>query len=199
MHRLLVASSFALLGTACAHAPAPACPHPPQSAATQAVASTPPAFGFADPAAFQEAEPLALYNVRWMLLSGDSGALVEMARELHPFTLGRWECALSAESASDTFGAGRAEVKRTRRVACTHPTGLTMQTELACGFAMPARPGDGSPRAARREARIALGDAPSMTLACEPFATERLSLKQADKDAVAEVCLRDATVATCAP
>ena len=175
------------------------CPRPASEASATAVTSPPPALGFADPQSLSEAEPLALYDVRWLLLAGESGALTEAQPALHSFTLGHWECALSAEEAQDTFTGGHAQVQRQRRIACTHPTGLTMQSELSCRFAMPARAVDGSPRMARREARIALGDAPPLTLACEPFATEQLELVRGAREPVAKVCVRDGSVAPCSP
>ena len=198
MHRSVLVSALAWLA-GCAHAPAPACPKPESPPSGSAVSSPPPALGFADPAALAEAEPLALYDLRWTLLAGDSGAIAEVPSTPHSFTLGRWECALSAEQASDAFESGHARVRRERRVACTHQTGLTMQTELRCGFDMPARPAEGSPRLARRETHIALGDAPAFTLACEPFATDRLSLMQGAHEPLADVCLVQGAVGACQP
>ena len=194
----LLVSAFACL-SACAHAPAPVCPKPESKPSATAAAGTPPALGFADPGALAESEPLALYDLRWTLLAGDSGAVSEVPTAPHSFTLGRWECALSAEQASDAFESGHARVRRERRVACTHPTGLTMQTELRCGFEMPARPAEGSPRLARRETHITLGDAPAFTLACEPTPADRLSLVQGAHEPLAEVCLAQGAVVACTP
>jgi hypothetical protein len=191
---LSVSLLFATLG--CAHAAPAACPKPSAPGAPPGAAA-PAAFGFADARAFGTPEALALYDVKWMLLTGDSGALTESPVGLHSFTLGKWECALGAEQSDDALTDDRASVRRTRKLVCTHATGITMLTEVACAYAMPSRPADGSPRQARRETKVDLGDAPSVTLACEPTPTERLALYQGERQRVAEACLGNDKLVAC--
>jgi hypothetical protein len=192
--------SFTLLVATlgCAHAAPASCPKPTTPSAP-AGAAAPVAFGFADARAFATPEALTLYEVKWMLLTGDSGALVEIPAGLHAFTLGKWECALGAEQSNDALADDRASVQRARKLVCTHATGITMMTEVGCAYAIPSRPADGSPRLARRETQVDLGDAPSVTLACEPSATQRLSLYQGERQSVAEACLSGERVVACTP
>jgi hypothetical protein len=196
MQRIVLACGFAsLLG--CAHPAAPTCPRMDAQTCASEPPRIPEALGFADPESLNESEPLALYDVRWMVLAGESGVLTEVPPALHSFTLGRWECALSAEDANDQFVNGHAQVARTRRIACTHATGLTMQSEVRCGYQIPGPVSEGSPRHARRESHIALADAPPLTLACEPFVTERLELVHGAREPVAQVCLHAGELVPC--
>jgi hypothetical protein len=180
----------------CAHAAPAACPKR-EASSPPAGSAMPAAFGFADARAFSTPEALTLYDVKWMLLTGDSGALTEVPVGLHSFTLGKWECALGAEQSDDALADDRARVRRTRKLVCTHATGITMLTEVACAYAMPSQPVDGSPRLARRETKVDLGDAPGVTLACEPTPTERLALYQGERQIVAEACLRSDQLVAC--
>jgi hypothetical protein len=190
--------SLTLLGSALGCAQQATAPCPRTAASTQAAAATPAGFGFADPRTFAEPEALSLYDVKWMLLTGDSGALTEIPPTLHSFTLGKWECALGAEQSEDALADARARVNRRRKAVCTHATGITMMTEVGCAYAIPSRPAEGAPRLARRETQIDLGDAPGLTLACEPAPTERLALFQGERQPVGEACLDGTGVVACA-
>lgn len=143
--------------------------------------------------------PLTLYDVRWLILTGESGAYASVPPTLHNFTLGRWECALGAERAQDELSDSVASVQRKRRLVCTHPTGVVAQTELSCGFRMPSALADGSPKQSRREAQLTLSDAPSVSISCEPEIKERLTLYRAEREKVAEACVAEGKVTTCPP
>ena len=184
---------------ACAHGGQSCPPLAEPASAPTGPAGLPPALGWADGTNLASPEPLALYGVQWFLLAGDSAAPVQVPPSLHPFTLGRWECALGAEKASDELRPEYARVARSRKLVCTHNTGLTMQTELSCGFRMPALPADGSPARARRETHVSLADAPALALACEPIAAPRLTLYGGTREVLAEVCLTGRAVAACEP
>jgi hypothetical protein len=188
-------ASISLL-TACAHAAPASCPQ--RVSSPSGVAAPPaPGLGFASAASLSEAEPLALYDLHWMLLTGDSGALVELPLGLHAFTLGKWECALGSERAQDALTNGVARVSRSRKLVCTHATGLTMQTELSCNYAMPGPVQEGAPRKSRREVRVELADAPLVSLACEPVKVERLALVEGERKPLADACVEGASVVPC--
>jgi hypothetical protein len=72
-----------------------------------------------------------------------------------------------------------------------------MQSEVRCAYQMPGPASEGSPRHARRESHIALGDAPPLTLACEPFVTQSLALVHGAREPVAEVCLYEGDIVPC--
>jgi len=183
--------------SACAHGDKP-CP----VVAPTPVASSEPAkassLAWVDGASIAEAQdPLALYDARWLVLTGDSGAYATVPPNLHNFTLGRWECALGAEKTADELADGRAHVHRERRLVCTHPTGVVAQSELTCDWQSPAPIRAGSPTLGKRELHLSLSDAPSVSVSCEPEAKPRLPIYQRDRERTAEACVIDGQIKPC--
>jgi hypothetical protein len=140
---------------------------------------------------------MTLYDVRWLLMAGDSGALSPLPADLHTFTLGRWECALSPEMSDDGLAGGRLTIDRRRRLVCTHGSGMTMQTELACGYELPSPAAMGSPARFTRSTKIALSEGPALTLSCEPLATERLRVLTKGRVGSVEACVAHGAVEPC--
>ena len=190
---------FALFScVACAHNSERPCPDNALTKSAPAAPAEPSSLAWLDASSIAEAQaPLTLYDVRWLVLTGDSGALASVPSTLHNFTLGRWECALSAEKTSDRLEAGKASVDRKRRLVCTHPTGVVAQSELSCAWQTPSPIRHGSPTEARREMRLSLSDAPSVSVSCEAEAKDRLPIYQGEHERTAEACVVAGRVAPC--
>lgn len=93
--------------------------------------------------------------------------------DLHAFALGPWQCALGPQQASDVSTDATQTLSRSRRLACTHESGATVQTELHCALTLP--PASGSTESARRELPLVLSAAPPLRLACEPARMDALA------------------------
>jgi hypothetical protein len=202
-------SSLALLlvfGFGCAHA-AP-------RAATVTAASPPVVAAAPHPQPVPE-----LYDVSWSLRSGETTSWADAPSELHAFTVGRWECALGQVQSDDALAETALEVRRTRRLACTHASGATVQTQLGCalqqvrsvaGPAEPRTPDSTAPdahaaaeagrapeREGTRELSLQLDDSPTLHLRCAPEPVTRLSLLRGDGRPVASLCPVAGSVAEC--
>ncbi len=176
----------------CAHATPPTCPKAaqPESAQARTQRDQEPA----SPTA------LSLFDVRWSVTTSDSGVPAQVPEDLHTFTVGRWECALSAVRTDDAFDASRVDVSRTRRLACTHATGIVAQSALSCAFEIPSTVEQGHARRAARHLELSLSDGPAFKLACEPFAVERLVLRSREASEPArELCVRGGLMTACEP
>jgi hypothetical protein len=125
-----------------------------------------------------------LHDVRWQLTIGrdDPKPLPE---ELHAFRVGRWECALGKVQMDDTREASLLRLTRTRRLACTHASGTTVQTSMACEVIT------GAPASAR-SLPLTLDTAPTLTLGCSPVPVERV------RSALGTLCAGEAGVTYCA-
>jgi hypothetical protein len=108
-----------------------------------------------------------LHDLRWQLTIGREPARA-VPDELHAFTVGRWECALGKVQMDDAREATQLRLTRTRRLACTHASGTTVQTSLACEVTTGAA-------SSARSLPLALDTAPGVTVACAPVAVERVS------------------------
>lgn len=199
---LSIAGSLCMLGlVACAHATTrQACPAATSADTAQVPAHDASSLPWVEPSSIASAhEPLAVYDVRWLVLTGESGAYASVPPTLHTFTLGRWECALGAEIGLDDYREGMATTHRERRLVCTHPTGVVAQSQLACEWHSPSPVRAGSPTQAKRELHLTLSDAPSVSLSCEPVAIERLPIYDRDRVSSREVCVIAGRVETCPP
>jgi hypothetical protein len=166
-----------------------------------------------------------LHDVSWQLRSGDGSPWTDAPPALHTFTVGRWECALSEVLSDDVLGADELDLRRTRRLACTHATGATVQTQLACtlhtarapvqapasdpGSRAQAPASDPGPRAqapastdvrsAARELQIQLDATPPLHVRCAPSEVTELALISRDKRQLAVLCLDPSGIRECAP
>ncbi|MDB4973836.1 MAG: hypothetical protein JWN48_2177 [Myxococcaceae bacterium] len=86
----------------------------------------------------------------WKLRLESHGAWTTPPPSLHAFSVGRWECALGAVQLEAS--------QQTRKLACTHASGATLQTKLSCQ----------AERERPRELELSLDTAPPMQLRCEP-------------------------------
>ncbi|MET0286529.1 MAG: hypothetical protein ABW352_18750 [Polyangiales bacterium] len=105
--------------------------------------------------------------------------------ELVPFTLGKWECALGKVQMDDAREPAHLRLTRTRRLACTHASGTTVQTSLACEVIT------GAPASARN-LPLSLDTAPSLTLGCTPVAVDRVA------SVLGTLCASEAGITYCA-
>jgi hypothetical protein len=150
--------------------------------------------------------------VGWQLRSGEGSAWADAPLALHTFTVGRWECALGEVLSDDALGASELDVRRTRRLACTHATGATVQTQLACTLhtvrAPPSALDAGSPAqtpastdvsSAARELQLQLDATPPLHLRCALSEVAELALVGRDKRQIAVLCLDPSGVRECAP
>lgn len=158
--------SYALAALAwvggCAHgAPSVATP-PPSSAAAPA------------PAPRRVEEPVR-YELVWRMQAGeqDQDTWAAVPPGLHAFALGPWECALGPQQTHDAPAGTAQQLSRSRRVACTHESGATVQTELRCALTLPVA--DGELERARRELPLLLSAAPTLRLTCEPARADTLA------------------------
>jgi hypothetical protein len=147
---------ISMLLAGCVH-PAPPAPPPAVSCPEQPLVPPP------SPA---NAAPV-LHDLRWQLTIGRDATLA-VPDELHAFTVGRWECALGKVQMDDAREATQLRLTRTRRLACTHASGTTVQTSLACEVITGSA-------ASARSLPLALDTAPSLTVGCKPVAAERVS------------------------
>jgi hypothetical protein len=176
----LPVSLGALLG--CAHAlpppqtPCPAAPSPVVAVEPQVVTAPAP----------------ELYALRWKLRLSDKVEWSPVTAALHTFSLPRWECALGEVQTDDVRAEGALQIRRARRLACTHVTGVTVQTKLACQVdeASTIVPD-------ARELELALDAVPAVRIGCEPVKVERLELS-AGKQSLGAVCVTPGGIAECA-
>jgi hypothetical protein len=142
---LLPASLLLFALSACAHTK-PAAASTTMSCVTQPLTSTPSATPATTPAPTVTSKPDKLV---WMLRSGESSAWTAVPATLHAFSTGRWECALGEVQTADA--------EPTRRLACTHASGATVQTRLVCRAANDAS-----------ELELELDRSPALHLRCRP-------------------------------
>jgi hypothetical protein len=117
----------------------------------------------------------ALHDLGWRLRVGEADATA-LPSELHAFAVGPWECALGAVHYDDTREADQLRLLRSRKLACTHANGTTVQSALACELVTPI--GAGTVHAASLATRVlplALDTAPALALSCTPLPVDRLS------------------------
>jgi hypothetical protein len=69
-------------------------------------------------------QPMLVFQLR----RGEQTSWTALPETLHAFSLGRWECALSAATEHGDRAAGQL----VRRLACTHGSGRTVQSQLGC-------------------------------------------------------------------
>jgi hypothetical protein len=201
--RLLLVGAASCLGASACARPAPVAP----VAITTAAAP-----GSVAPASVP-APPPGLHDVSWQLRSGDGSPWTDAPPALHTFTVGRWECALSEVLSDDMLGADELDLRRTRRLACTHATGATVQTQLACTLhtaraqrqAPVSGPGARAQsaastdvRSAARELQLQLDATPPLHVRCAPIEVTELALISRDKRQLAVLCLDPGGIRECA-
>ena len=177
VHVLLPLSVTALLGCARAlpppRAPCPAAPSPVVEVAPAVVVPPP-----------------ELYDLTWKLKLSEKAAWAPVAATLHTFSLPRWECALGEVQSDDVRTDESAQVRRARRLACTHVTGITVQTKFDCQR-------DAGTAPISRELELALDAVPAVHIACEPVRVERLELS-AGKQSLGALCTTPGGIQECA-
>lgn len=141
--------------------------------------------------------PRGLYDLVFSLRTegAEGAAWSSLPTELHAFPLGAWECALSALEYDDRFDAEGARIDRTRRLACTHKSGATVQSELRCRASLPLAPQEASE--ARRELTLTLSSAPTLRLACEAEAVDRLGIIRSAGAEAESLCLVEGQPRAC--
>jgi hypothetical protein len=185
---LLVTSLASIAGAASA-----GCAHPRASAA-QPAAATPSTLASAPCPQLDR----TLHDLVWQLSFGERGAIERAPEALHSFTVGRWECALGAVEARDALSGDVLTLERSRRVACTHASGATVQSELRCTHRMPG-PSELT-RAASRELILTLDTMPPVRLTCEASPVTELTLRNArDQAAPTRLCQGVDRWQTCSP
>lgn len=130
----------------------PSCPDPPAPPASTRSGST----------------AATLYDLRWQLAVEPQPAHV-LQDDLSTFTVGRWECALGKTQVDDAREANQLRLRRSRKLACTHVSGTTVQTALACEVMT------GSPAPAAHALPLQLDTAPPLLLSCDAVPVERLT------------------------
>lgn len=181
LRRNAVLALLAAWLTACVRAEAaPRCEHAQGPSLSPAVLAASP--GWLDRESLSADEPLTLHDIQWVLKTGNEDSEVIAPREVHAFSLGRWECALGEERRADVFEAPRLTIARQRRLVCTHASGITVQTELACGYEAPSRAAQGAPSSAGRHTELAFADAPVLTWSCRTAKVERLQVRSDSTD-----------------
>lgn len=151
-----------MLMAACAHGGA-------RCEASKVTAATP------ERAAREPAAPLM--DLTWWLQQGESEVAASVPDTLHAFTAGRWECALGPVGADDALHEGALRLQRSRRLACTHDSGATVQSELACAY---TRSAEGLPSVeAPRGLTLGLDSLPLLRVTCAASPVEQLSLRAA--------------------
>lgn len=139
-------------------------PQPTTTTSAQAQCAAAPG-----PAASPEARP---YELTFVMRMREAGGFDSLPEELQTFTLGPWECALGPLTRRDELSALDAQLVRERRLACTHKTGATVQSELRCE--MPAAVATARAASYRREFALTLSGASDLVIACQPEPIERL-------------------------
>jgi hypothetical protein len=142
--------------------------------------------------------PVVLLDVGWQLRSGEATAWSEVPLALHAFTVGRWECALGEVLPDDTLDADALALQRTRRLACTHATGATVQTQLSCtvhGDRVPSSKPI-APTSAR-ELQLQLDATPTVHVRCAPAEVQELALLSRDRRPIAVMCARASGIEEC--
>jgi hypothetical protein len=150
------------------------------------------------PSAAAPPAPVVLLDVAWQLRSGDGASWANVPLALYTFSAGRWECALGEVLPDDTLTADALELLRTRRLACTHATGATVQTQLACAVHTERAPAS-RPTATEhtRELQLQLDATPAVHVRCMPAEVQELSLLSRDKRTVAVLCARAGGIDEC--
>jgi len=159
----------------------------------------------------------ALYDVTWSLRSGETTSWADASSELMAFSVGRWECALGEVQSDDALGPTELDLRRTRRLACTHATGATVQTQLQCTLhvARTTEPqqrtthGDAqqpqqqqqqhdlSVQQHERELSLQLDATPTLHLRCAPQPVAQLALISRDKRLITSICATPSSLSAC--
>lgn len=138
-----------------------------------------------------------LMDVGWRLRLAQHEEFRAVPPALYTFASGRWECALSPVSATDTLATGRLRMTRSRRLACTHPSGVTVQSTLGCTLSLPRTPIDDDDPTLSRTLPLTLSDGAALELVCLPAPTAHLPLHDAAGQVVGRACLDDQQVQHC--
>lgn len=104
--------------------------------------------------------PSPAREVAWQLRISEAAPWSPVPETLHTFSLPRWECALGATQSDGATPNSQVLSERTRRLACTHKSGITVQTRLDC-------PVQDTAQSARREIELSLDTLPALRVACE--------------------------------
>lgn len=139
-----------------------------------------------------------LHDVAWKLRHGEAGSWAETDAALQTFSLGRWECALSQEQRNDVLGPTHLALRRHRRLACTHATGATVQTEVACALHATLAGGSDAAQDTERVLQIRLDTSPTLFVQCAPREVSRVTLLRPDDTPLAELCVQPGGVVACA-
>jgi hypothetical protein len=117
------------------------------------------------------------HDLTFSVRTREDGPFDALPDELQSFSLGPWECALGPLGTHDVAPPAEPRMVRTRRLACTHKTGATVQSELRCE--LPPTLATEVAASYRRELALMLSGAPDLAIACEPALVERLGSGQA--------------------
>jgi hypothetical protein len=135
------------------------------------------------PAASGAGPEQALQDVTWRLRLRTTEAWSTPPSALFSFSVGRWECALGEVQSDDERHDQQLRLSRARRLACTHSTGVTVQTQLRCALQLAA----GATEQAGRELELTL-DEQLLGLACAPAPVEQLTLIDGKKQSLGVLC-----------
>ncbi len=166
----VIAMSLLLAG--CVHPPPPQPPPAPVCPPVRVAQPSP------------KSPPPVLHDLQWQLTVGREPPRA-MPNELHQFTVGRWECALGKVQMDDARELDQLRLTRTRRLACTHASGTTVITSVACEVIT------GKPASARA-LPLSLDTAPPLTVSCTPVVVDRVS------SVLGTLCAGEAGVTYCA-
>ena len=165
--RRLVPALWLVALTGCAHpAPPPrsaSCPPSPAPVVPTPVAAAP----------VTGALPAPVRELTWKLRISDRAEWTPVPTTLHTFSLPRWECALGEPQDDGATADSQAPRWRTRRLACTHRSGITVQTRLDC-------PIEGAALPAGREIELSLDTLPPLRVACETVVVARAGTAKAN-------------------
>ena len=150
-------------------------PGPPPQTASCPPSAPPaaPALATTPASTSTKAEPLPTpaRELAWRLRVSDAAGWTQVPATLHTFSLPHWECALG-EALRDAPPPNRqGQATRTRKLACTHDSGITVQTRLDCPIE------DTAPLPVR-ELELSLDTSPALHVACEAKSVEQSARAQ---------------------
>lgn len=134
-----------------------------------------------------------LYDLSWQLELDGVGR--DLPDHTQAFAVERWECALGPVQYDDVREAASLQLVRTRRLACTHASGATVQTALRCTLASSLQqPSRELPPA--RALPLTLDTAAPVGLTCTPRSVPRLVLATREAQ-LGALCVDGAGIRDC--
>lgn len=117
-----------------------------------------------EPVPTAPSEPRAPFELAFRLRTGSAADSV-ISSEPHAFSAGAWECALGPTQSADEAVPDGTQLRRARRVACTHASGATVESTLGCALRVPTTADQAGE--AQRELALGLSSAPAVVLGCD--------------------------------